>query len=93
LRAGHLKEITPLATTKFIMIAGRERMVSFLDTRRLSLRPLELADAEQTPRWFPHWEIVKFLANRIPWPYPADGALTHYRDDVLPAMARGERWT
>ena len=56
------------------------------------LRPLELADAEQAQRLFPQWEIVKFLANRVPWPYPDDGALTYYRDGALPAIQRGEEW-
>lgn len=66
-------------------------MVS-LATPRLFLRPLELADAEQTQRIFPHWEVVRFLNSRVPWPYPPDGALTHYRDVMLPAIARGEEW-
>jgi RimJ/RimL family protein N-acetyltransferase len=63
-----------------------------LETARLELRPLELADAAQTQLLFPHWEIVRYLATRVPWPYPPDGALTYYRDDALPAMARGEEW-
>ena len=63
-----------------------------LETPRLVLRPLELADAEPVQRLFPHWEIVRYLANIVPWPYPADGALTYYRDVALPAMARGEEW-
>jgi RimJ/RimL family protein N-acetyltransferase len=36
--------------------------------------------------------LVKLLANRVPWPYPPDGALTYYRDFALPAIARGEEW-
>jgi ribosomal-protein-alanine N-acetyltransferase len=67
-------------------------MVPPLDTPRLELRPLELADAEQVQRIFPQWEIVRYLANRVPWPFPEDGAFTYYRDDALPAMARGEEW-
>jgi [ribosomal protein S5]-alanine N-acetyltransferase len=67
-------------------------MMLRLETARLELRPLELADAEQTQRLFPKWEIVKFLANRVPWPYPDNGALIYYRDDALPAIARGEAW-
>jgi RimJ/RimL family protein N-acetyltransferase len=63
-----------------------------LETARLILRPLELADAEQTQRIFPHWEIVRFLNIRVPWPFQADGAFLHYRDVVLPAMERGEEW-
>ncbi len=63
-----------------------------LETPRLELRPLELADAAQVQQLFPHWEIVRYLANRVPWPYPKDGALAYYRDLALPAMARGEEW-
>jgi [ribosomal protein S5]-alanine N-acetyltransferase len=67
-------------------------MVVRLETPRLELRPLELADADQAQRLFPKWEIVKFLASHVPWPYPEDGALTYYRDIALPSMARGEEW-
>jgi [ribosomal protein S5]-alanine N-acetyltransferase len=66
--------------------------ISRLETARLELRPLELADAEQVQRIFPEWEIVRFLARAVPWPYPDDGALTYYRDVALPAMERGEQW-
>jgi len=67
-------------------------MLPTLQTRRLLLRPLELADAEQAQKLFPEWEIVRFLAGPVPWPYPPDGALSFYRDVSLPAMARGESW-
>jgi ribosomal-protein-alanine N-acetyltransferase len=67
-------------------------MIPSLETPRLELRPLELADAEQTQRLFPQWEIVKYLAPHVPWPYPDDGALIYYRDKALPAMARGDEW-
>jgi len=46
-------------------------LIRTLETTRLLLRPLELADAEQTQQLFPHWEIVRYLANIVPWPYPA----------------------
>ena len=67
-------------------------MVPTLTTKRLVLRPLELADAAQAQLLFPHWEIVRYLAKGVPWPYPADGAYTHYRDVALPAMESGEAW-
>jgi ribosomal-protein-alanine N-acetyltransferase len=67
-------------------------MIATLETSRLLLAPLELADAEQTQRLFPQWEVVKFMTTQIPWPYPADGAFTYYRDVALPAMERGEAW-
>lgn len=67
-------------------------MVPVLTTNRLILRPLELADAAQAQLLFPHWEIVRYLTNKVPWPYPADGTYTYYRDVALPAMERGEAW-
>ena len=56
------------------------------------LRPLELADAQQTQVLFPHWKIVRYLAKRVHWPYPPDGAYLFYRDVALPAVERGEAW-
>ncbi len=67
-------------------------MTPVLETSRLWLRPLELGDAGQTQAFFPHWEIVRYLTNSVPWPYPADGAYTFYRDVSLPAVQRGETW-
>jgi RimJ/RimL family protein N-acetyltransferase len=67
-------------------------MTPQLETERLILRPLQLADAETTQRLFPHWEVVKFLASQVPWPYPEDGALAYYREMALPAMELGEEW-
>jgi ribosomal-protein-alanine N-acetyltransferase len=67
-------------------------MTGELQTDRLFLRPLQLADVAQTQRLFPQWGIVKFLNARVPWPYPADGVLTYYGDIALPAIERGEEW-
>ena len=49
-------------------------MTPELETPRLLLRPLVLADAAETQILFPRWEIVRYLANHVPWPYPPDGA-------------------
>jgi len=67
-------------------------MIPTLETRRLLLRPLELADADQAQVLFARWEVVRYLNAHVPWPYPADGAYTFYRDVALPAMERGEGW-
>jgi [ribosomal protein S5]-alanine N-acetyltransferase len=66
--------------------------IPILETPRLELRPLELDDAAQTQVLFPHWEIVRYLASVVPWPYPEDAAVTYYRDQALPAMERGDEW-
>jgi len=69
-------------------------MTPELETERLFLKPLALADAEQIQKLFPRWEIVRYLNAAIPWPYPADGART-FIEKVLPEMERGESyfWT
>ena len=63
-----------------------------LQTPRIVLRPIELSDTDQVQVLFPHWEIVRYLASRVPWPYPPDGAYTFYRDVALPAVERGDQW-
>jgi [ribosomal protein S5]-alanine N-acetyltransferase len=67
-------------------------MIVELETRRLLLRPLQLSDAEDAERLFPHWDIVKYLTAAIPWPFPENQALAQYRDVILPAIERGEEW-
>ena len=67
-------------------------MTPVLETARLLLRPLELVDAEQIQQVFPQWEVVRYLTDTIPWPYPKDGALAFCRDHALPAVGRGEQW-
>ena len=61
-------------------------------TERLILRPLELADAPRIQEFFPHWKVVRYLLNRVPWPYPPDGAEQYCREIALPQMERGEAW-
>ena len=67
-------------------------MTPELQTQRLILRSLELDDADQVQILFPQWEIVRYLTNRVPWPFPPDGARSFYRDVALPASERGEAW-
>jgi len=67
-------------------------MTPILETPRLLLRPLELADASQAQVLFPQWEIVRYLTNQVPWPYPPDGAYNFYRNVALPAVERGDAW-
>jgi RimJ/RimL family protein N-acetyltransferase len=63
-----------------------------LHTPRLLLRPLQLEDAGAIQRIFPRWEIVRYMAAHIPWPYPEDGARRFLQDIALPTMARGIEW-
>jgi ribosomal-protein-alanine N-acetyltransferase len=75
-----------------VILARNVPMTPKLATSRLLLYPLELADAPQIQLLFPHWEIVRYLATQVPWPYPPDGAHKFIRDVALPSIARGEAW-
>lgn len=63
-----------------------------LETQRLVLKPLAQSDAPWIQREFPHWDIVKYLSHRVPWPYPEDGAESFLRDVCLPQMEKGEAY-
>jgi [ribosomal protein S5]-alanine N-acetyltransferase len=67
-------------------------MIPTLTTPRLILRPLALADAAEVQPLFAQWEIVKQLNARVPWPFPENGVEFYYRNDALPAIARGDEW-
>ncbi len=67
-------------------------MTPDIETSRLILRPLSLEDAPRTQVLIDAWEVVRYLASSVPWPYPPDGALAYYRDVVLPNIARGDEW-
>ena len=76
----------------YLTLRVEDSVTPTLTTSRLLLHPLELDDAPQIQLLFPHWEIVRYLAAQVPWPYPADGAYRHIRDMALPAVERGEAW-
>ena len=67
-------------------------MMVAAETERLLLRPISLDDVEQIQTIFPHWEIVRYLLNRVPWPYPPDGARFFIENVALPEVARGDGW-
>lgn len=67
-------------------------MVHALETSRLLLEPLTLADAGELQRVFPQWEIVRWLDATVPWPYPEDGARFFIEQIVLPQMQAGTGW-
>ena len=73
-------------------VGKREDLIPALATERMVLRPLEAGDHVQVQRLFPQWEVVKYLNDRVPWPFPEDGVMEYQRDFALPAMERGEEW-
>jgi ribosomal-protein-alanine N-acetyltransferase len=54
------------------------------ETKRLLLRAVTEADAPSWQRNFADYEVIRYLAARVPWPYPADGVITFLKNQVLP---------
>lgn len=65
--------------------------IPLLETPRLRLVPLSIEDAPAIQRHFAHWEIVKYLSDRVPWPYPADGA-SSFCAQAVQDIAAGKKW-
>ncbi len=68
-----------------------DRIPSF-QTKRLLLTPLVEADIPVIQQLFPHWDVVRYLDSRVPWPYPDDGAEQYVHEHVLPAVRLGKEW-
>jgi RimJ/RimL family protein N-acetyltransferase len=50
-----------------------------LESKRLILRPIRIGDGPVLQRRFPRWEVVQYLSDEVPWPYPKDGGPTFAR--------------
>lgn len=61
-----------------------------LETERLILRPLILEDAPIIQKYFNNWNIIKNLNDKVPWPYPDNGADDFIKNDAMPRIAKGE---
>jgi len=83
---GLLKPIADLAEVQYA-----DRMIR-LETEHLILRPLCLLDAPSIQSVFQTWEIVQWMADAVPWPYPGDGAMTFVSTIALPDMEQGKAW-
>lgn len=59
-------------------------------TERLILKPLTLQDADAIQVVFPQWEIVRYLIDSVPWPYP-DGAARDFVANGITRCRGGKR--
>ena len=73
------------------MAAYRRVPIPTIETARLRLRPVEMADAPRVQELFDNFNVVRYLNATIPWPYPSDGAET-YLADCVPKMAAQEQY-
>jgi RimJ/RimL family protein N-acetyltransferase len=65
-------------------------MIATLETARLVLRDVTMADPEKYRRHFADYAVISELTRLVPWPYPADG-VPEYFDKVQPEQGQ-DRW-
>lgn len=62
-----------------------------LETPRLLLRPIKVEDSQWVQPLFSDYEVLKYMHDTVPWPYPADGAAYFYEYKVMPKVRAGEQ--
>jgi RimJ/RimL family protein N-acetyltransferase len=55
-----------------------------LETERLILRPITPADFPIYQKNFNDYEVIRYLAAIVPWPYPENGVEEYYRNVIVP---------
>jgi len=62
------------------------------ETKRLILKAVTLSDATSYTKHFVDYEVIRYLANTVPWPYPKNGVEDYLKKMVLPDLGKG-KWT
>ncbi len=65
-------------------------LVPDLETERLLLRDVLLADPAAYQQNFMDYEVIRELAAAVPWPYPENGVAT-FLEKLQPAQGK-DRW-
>ncbi len=65
--------------------------IAELETARLRLRGVTADDAPAIQRYFDDYAIIGELSGRVPWPYPANGALLFVNEYVHPWQGK-DHW-
>ncbi len=56
-------------------------------TERLFLRGITLEDTSSYQKHFVDYEVVRYLADHVPWPYPENGIEEFLKEYILPNQA------
>jgi RimJ/RimL family protein N-acetyltransferase len=62
-----------------------------LETERLYLRGIEPKHIPAYQQAFAHYEVIRFLNDQVPWPYPENGVDEYMREHVFPHQGK-TRW-
>ena len=62
-----------------------------LETKRLKLIPVTLEDRENYLKYFVDYEVIRFLSQAVPWPYPDDG-VDYFINEMVATFQGVSRW-
>ena len=62
-----------------------------MTTKRLILRAVTEADIPAYEKHFVDYEVIRYLASAVPWPYPADGVESFVKTVILPNQGK-DKW-
>ncbi|SHG32631.1 GNAT family N-acetyltransferase [Pedobacter caeni] len=60
-----------------------------LNTERLILKGVSIADVASYTKYFVDYDVVRYLSDEVPWPYPENGVKDHLEKVVLPQQGDG----
>tara|TARA_B100001248_G_scaffold261335_2_gene252174 strand:+ start:2191 stop:2748 length:558 start_codon:yes stop_codon:yes gene_type:complete len=63
-------------------------MMPTFRTKRLFLRPIEIKDAKSYEEHFVDYEVVQYLGDHVPWPYPKGRVKEFIKGVILPAQGK-----
>ena len=55
-----------------------------LETQRLYLKQVTADDAEAYESGFSHYQVIRYLSESVPWPYPKGGVASFLESKVIP---------
>lgn len=61
------------------------------ETKRLTLKAVTLEDEPAYTRHFVNYEVIRHLADKVPWPYPEHGVHDYLVDVILPHQGM-DKW-
>lgn len=73
-------------------MSAAQKPIPVFETERLILRAVTEADAPAYERHFVDYEVIRYLNDAIPWPYPEGGVLAYLKSDVLSPPPGKQRW-
>jgi len=67
-----------------------QEIIPTFETQRLILKEITIEDAPAYQKYFADYEVIQHLSNRVPWPYPEDGAHQFIENFLIPNQGKGQ---